>query len=62
MAVLPLSATPIMAVGIGSNISSDTNYTKCVLRLSELDSNDAVTFRTSFESSPVVQYIAICKQ
>ena len=61
VATLPLAAKTLIAIGIGSNGASDTNYQKTVMRLTELDTKNTIVFRTSTVSSPSVFYIAICK-
>lgn len=61
IATLPILAKTLIAVGIGSNIASDGNYIKDVLRLSDLDTTSRICFRTSEKESPSVFYIAICR-
>ena len=61
IAILPLSANVIRAIGTGSNIANDANFQKTVLRLSDLDTTSRICFRTSEKESPSVFYIAICR-
>lgn len=61
VATLPITAKTLIAVGIGSNIASDPNYIKNVLRLADLDTTSRICFRTSGKESPSVFYIAICR-
>lgn len=61
VATLPITAKTLIAVGIGSNIASDANYIKNVLRLADLDTTSRICFRTSEKESPSVFYIAICR-
>lgn len=58
---LPLSCDILLAVGTGSNDASDSNYSKNVLRLKELDTTQRVAFRVSVEYSPSVFYIVMGK-
>mgnify|MGYP003368404192 CR=1 FL=1 len=59
VAELPISCTILVAVGIGSNVASDTNYAKMVMRLADCDSNHQVAFRTNYEFAPSVYYIVL---
>lgn len=61
IATLPITAKTLAAVGIGSNIASDADYIKNVLRLADLDTTSRICFRTSGKESPSVFYIAICR-